>query len=405
MIDAKVFWNRRFSEHLKETSRYLKYIFNSHLVFAMLFLVSALAYYYQDWLTTLPDTFPTAWVVGGAFGFIASYSPVRTLLKEPDLVFLLPAEYQLHAYFKRCLHYSFVVQLYVVFLVSAALGPLYFASFPQLGIRYYLMMIAVVLVLKVWNMLSNWWMLKERNPKTRRTDQIIKALLNVAIFYFLSQGDWIFASIVTVLLVGIVLYTYTIASKKAGLAWDLLVSKDQKRMRTFYRIASMFAEVPHLKNTVKKRHTLVRLLMSTVSYKQNETFSYLYRITFVRSSDYLGMYLRLTVIGGLIIWFVPNVWVKMAVAILFLYLSAFQMMTLWNHHRTIVWLDLYPIKKEWRENALLQWLSQILLFQTFLFGLLFLFQWNLTGLLLVWVGGSFFSLAFIKGYVKPKLTS
>lgn len=404
MINAKEFWTKRFSEHMKETSRYLKYIFNGHIAVAMLFFISALAYYYQQWLQELPEDFPTAWIIAIAFGFMASYSPVRTLLQEPDLVFLLPAEYQLGDYFTRCLYYSYVVQLYVIFLISAALGPLYFASYPELGTQYYLMMIGVVLIVKVWNMVSNWWMLKERNPRTRAIDQLVKALLNVAIFYFFAQGEWVYASIVTIMLVGVVLYTYTISKRKAGLAWDLLVSKDQQRMRTFYRIANMFTDVPHLKNTVKKRHAIVRALVNGIPYRQEKTYSYLYRITFIRSSDYLGMYLRLIAIGGLAIWFVPNVWVKVAFAILFLYLSAFQMMTLWNHHRTIAWLDLYPVKKEWKEEALLSWLKQIMLFQTFVFGLLFIFQWNLLGLVLVWVGGSIFSYVFIHSYVKQKLT-
>ncbi|CDQ21103.1 ABC transporter permease [Halobacillus karajensis] len=404
MINAKEFWTKRFSEHTKETSRYLKYIFNGHIAVAMLFFISALAYYYQQWLQDLPEDFPTAWIIAVAFGFMASYSPVRTLLKEPDLVFLLPAEYQLGDYFKRCLIYSYVVQLYVIFVLSAALGPLYFASYPELGTQYYLMMIGIVLIIKVWNMMSNWWMLKERNPRARLIDQLVKAVLNIAIFYFLSQGEWIFASIVTVLLVAVVLYTYSVSKQKAGLVWDLLVEKDQQRMRTFYRIANMFTDVPHLKNTVKKRHTLVRILVEGIPYRQDKTFSYLYKITFIRSSDYLGMYIRLIVIGGLAIWFVSNLWVKVIFAILFLYLSAFQMMTLWNHHRTIAWLDLYPVKKEWKQKAILQWLQQIILFQTFLFGLLFLFQWNLVGLVFVWMGGSLFSYLFIQTYVKKKLT-
>ncbi|MGI8314510.1 ABC transporter permease [Halobacillus mangrovi] len=404
MINAKELWTRRFSEHMKETSRYLKYIFNGHIAFAMLFFISALAYYYQQWLLDLPDNFPTAVITGVAFGLFASYSPVRTLLKEPDLVFLLPAEFQLNDYFKRCLYYSFIVQLYVVFLIAAALGPLYFATYPELGTEHYLMMIGVFLIVKVWNMLSNWWMLKDRNPRIRWTDQIVKAILNVVIFYFLSKGEWVFASIVTVLLVVVVLYTYTLARQKAGLAWDLLVEKDQQRMRTFYRIANMFTDVPHLKNTVKKRHTLVQALVSKIPYRQDRTYTYLYRITFTRSSDYLGMYFRLVIIGGLAIWFVPNVWVKIAFAILFLYLSAFQMMTLWNHHRTVVWLDLYPVRQEWKQQALLQWLRQLMLFQTFLFGLLFLLQWNPLGLAIVWAGGSLFSFAFINAYVKPRLS-
>ncbi|MCA0983879.1 ABC transporter permease [Halobacillus yeomjeoni] len=403
MINAKEFWNRRFSDHVKETSRYLKYIFNGHIAVAMLFFISALAYYYQQWLLDLPPSFPTAVITGVIFGLVASYSPVRTLLKEADLIFLLPAEFQLSDYFKRCLYYSFLIQLYVVFLLAAALGPLYFASYPELGSQHYLIMIVLVLFTKVLNMVSNWWMLKERNPRIRRTDQTAKILLNIAVFYFIAKSEWVFAGVIALLLAAVFLYTYMISRQKAGLAWDLLVEKDHQRMRTFYRIANMFTDVPHLKNTVKKRHLLVNAVVSRIPYAQEQSFSYLYRITFIRSSDYLGMYTRLVLIGGAAIWFVPNMWVKVAFALLFLYLSAFQMMTLWNHHRTIAWLDIYPLRHEWKQQALLKWLKQITLFQTFLFGLLFIFQWNLLGLVIVWAGGSLFSIAFIQGYVKQKL--
>ncbi|MFG6149523.1 ABC transporter permease [Halobacillus sp. B23F22_1] len=403
MINARDLWSQRFQAHIKETSRYLKYIFNGHIAIAMFFFISALAYYYQRWLVDLPEDFPTAWVIGVVFGLAASYSPVRTLLKEPDLVFLLPAEHQLKGYFKRCLGYSFIIQLYLVFLVVAALGPLYFESYPELGMNHYLYMLVGLLVVKALNMFANWWMLKERNPVIRLTDQTIRTIVTISLFFFFAENELLFVGIVTIILVGLVIYIYQYSSKKAGLVFDLLVLKDQARMRTFYRIANMFTDVPHLRNTVKKRHALVRLLTTSIPYRQNETFTYLYRITFIRSSDYLGMYFRLIAIGGLAIWFVPNLWVKVAFAILFLYLSAFQMMSLWNHHRIIVWLDLYPVKKEWKQQAMLTFLKQLMLFQTILFTLLFLMQWNLTGVIIVAAGGTLFTYIFIQSYVKPRL--
>ena len=112
MFDSHEFYKKRFSSHLKETGRYLKYIFNGHMAFAILFFISASAYYYQQWLTELPANFPTALIIGITFGLIVSYSPVRTLLKEPDLVFLIVAETKMGAYFRNALIYSFVIQLY-----------------------------------------------------------------------------------------------------------------------------------------------------------------------------------------------------------------------------------------------------------------------------------------------------
>src|SRR5690625_3223596 len=146
---------------------------NEYSSIAMLFLLSALDFYYQQWLAQLPENFPTALIIGVAFGLVVSYSPVRTLLKEPDLVFLIVAEDRMKSYFRNSIIYSFVIQLYIVFIVVAALGPLYFSTFPDRTGKIYLYTILALLIFKVWNLLANWWMLKVRNTLIRYTDTVL----------------------------------------------------------------------------------------------------------------------------------------------------------------------------------------------------------------------------------------
>lgn len=402
MFDANQFFKQRFSQHLKETSRYLKYIFNGHIAFAMLFFIAAAAYYYQQWLTRMPENFPTDWIIGIVFGLLVSYSPVRTLLKEPDLVFLIAAEHKLGAYFRNALIYSFVIQLYLILLAAAAFGPLYFASFSERSGSEYLIMIVVVLIFKVWNLLANWWMLKVRDLATRRTDILLRVLLNCAVFYLLVHGNILFAAIATVVFIILFLYDYSISKKQAGLVWDVLLEKDQNRMQFFYRIANMFTDVPHLKNRVKKRQWLVNLV-NRVPFRQKSTFDYLYRITFIRSGDYLGMFVRLLVIGGLLIYFIPNGWVKIVFALLFLYLSSFQMMTLYQHHRTVIWLDIYPVSIQLRRDAVLTWLYKLTFIQTIIFAVLFVLIGDYLGAVITLIGGALFNYLFITGYVRKKL--
>ncbi|GGB51638.1 ABC transporter permease [Virgibacillus dakarensis] len=403
MFDSHAFFKKRFSAHLKETNRYLKYIFNGHLAFAMLFFIAAAAYYYQQWLAGLPANFPTAWIIGITLGLLVSYSPARTLLQEPDLIFLIAAEHKMGAYFRNSLIYSFVIQLYVILLIVAAFGPLYFASYPDRSGSLYLITIAVVLIFKVWNLLANWWMLKVRDPGIRRIDTLARVLLNCAVFYFFVNGNMIPAAVATVLFIVVFLYDLSVSRKQAGIVWDLLVEKDQNRMQFFYRIANMFTDVPHLKNRVKRRQWLVSVV-DRVPFLQKFTFDYLYRITFVRSGDYLGMYLRLIIIGGIVIYFVPNSWIRIIFALLFLYLSSFQMMTLYQHHRTVIWLDLYPVPIQRRQQAVLKWLYLLTFVQTFIYAVLFLVLDDYLGFVLTIAGGSIFNYLFITGYVKQKLT-
>lgn len=402
MFDSNALFKDRFSEHLKETSRYLRYIFNGHMAFAMLFFISAIAVYYQQWIAALPDDFPTAWVVGIAFGLVASYSPVRTLLKEPDLVFLIAAESKMNAYFRNALLYSFVVQLYLVLLVAAALGPLYAATYPDRSGHVYLLTVLIMLIFKIWNLLANWWMLKVRAPGVRQTDLLTRMLLSIAVFYFLIHGDMVLTVITTGLYIVVFLYDYNVSRKQMGIVWDLLVQKDRNRMQTFYRIANMATDVPHLKSKVKRRGWLTSIV-SNVPFQNKQTFNYLYRITFVRSGDYLGMYVRLIILGGLFIYFVPQLWMKVLFALLFIYMSSFQMMTLYHHHRTIMWLDLYPVENKWRKQAVLKWMYQLGLIQTVIFAIVFLPTQEFAGAGITLLGGLIFNHIFINGYVRNKL--
>ncbi|WP_188455227.1 ABC transporter permease [Virgibacillus oceani] len=402
MFDSNALFKRRFSEHLKETSRYLRYIFNGHIAFAMLFFVSALAYYYQDWLTKLPEGFPTDWVMGIALGLLVSYSPVRTLLKEPDLVFLITAEHKMGAYFRNALIYSFVIQLYLILLLVAAFGPLYFASYPERDGNVYLVTVIIVLIFKVWNLIANWWMLKVREPSVRKIDQFARILLNIATFFFIINGNMLLAGITTALFIFVFLYDLSVSRKQAGIVWDLLVEKERNRMQAFYRIANMFTDVPHLKNRVKRRQWLVSLI-NRIPFQRKFTFDYLFRITFIRSGDYFGMYVRLIVIGGLFIYFIPNSWIKIMFALLFLYMSIFQMMTLYQHHRTVIWLDLYPVELKRRQQAVLKWLYQLGFIQTVIYACIFLLFADFTGLGVTLVGGLLFNYVFINGYVKQKM--
>lgn len=400
MFDSNAFFKNRFSEHLKETSRYLRYMFTGHLMIAMLFFISAIAVYYQQWLANLPDNFPTAWVVGIAFGLVASYSPVRTLLKEPDLVFIIAAESKMSAYFRNALLYSFVIQLYLVLLVAAAFGPLYSATNPDS--QGYLLTVLVLLIFKVWNLLANWWMLKIRASGVRQIDLVTRTLLSIVVFYFLIHGDVALTAITTGLYIVVFLYDYSISRKRAGIAWDLLIEKDRNRMQAFYRIANMFTDVPHLKSKVKRRGWLTSIV-SNVPFQNKQTFNYLYRITFVRGGDYLSMYIRLIILGGVFIYFVPQTWMKILFALLFLYMSSFQMMTLYHHHRTNMWLDLYPVEHKWRKQAVLKWLYLLGCIQAIIYALVFLPLQEFAGAGIALVAGLLFNYLFINGYVKKKL--
>src|SRR5699024_10835108 len=114
------------------------------------------------------------------------------------------------------------------------------------------------------------------------------------ISYFLVAGDYLWASVITTLFAVLFLANFHVSRKQPGIVWDLLVEKDHSRMQFFYRIANMFTDVPHLKNRAKRRKYLDGLI-AKIPFAKKYTYDYLYRITFIRSGDYLNMYVRLFV--------------------------------------------------------------------------------------------------------------
>ena len=143
-------------------------------------------------------------------------------------------------------------------------------------------------------------------------------------------------------------------------------------------------------------------MVSRLPFGKKFTYDYLYRITFIRSGDYLGMYIRLVFIGGLFIYLVPNEWVKMLFALLFIYMSCFQMMTLYQHYRTNIWIDLYPVDQFLRRQAITKWIFQLTFVQTVLFAIVFVAMQIYMGALLTFIGGTLFTIIFVNSYAKSK---
>ncbi|WP_112180094.1 MULTISPECIES: ABC transporter permease [Paraliobacillus] len=403
MFNANHLFRERFRAYLKETSRYIQYMLNGHTAIAILFFISAGAYYYQQILADLPADFPTAWLMAMFFSLVATYSPNQTFLKEADLVFILPAEHRMGVYFRNALLYSYIVQLYLVVLVLAALAPLYFTSFPAQTGSTYMLFVLVLLIIKAWNLIASWWMLKIRDKKSRLIDHFARFSVQLVLFYFFINGEHIYAAITTIILFGVFAYDFYLSNRQNVLAWDLLVEKDRMRMRSFYRLANMFTDVPHLKTQVKKRHALAFFLTRWLPFKQVKTYDYLYRITSVRSGDYFGMYVRLLIIGGVVLYYVPNQWMAILFGVLFLYLTGLQLMAMWRHHRTILWMDLYPVTKAVRKRSFITWLYQLMVIQIIIYALVFVLLTDITSMVMMLVGGVAFSILFVHGYVKNKL--
>lgn len=401
MINEHNLWKERFKLYVKDTRRYLRLIFNDHFKFVLLFAVGGGAFYYQNWLKTLPETFPSAIIIAFVVGVILTHSPIQTFLKEADLVFLLPLETKLKRYFYRSIGFSYIIQSYLLILVLAALGPLYFHD-QNKSMADFLILLMILLVVKALNILIKWHVQYFPDSNSLRTDQLVRLLLNVGLVYVLvGTVYWVFPFSIGLLLILLFVY-FSFITREKVLKWELLIELEAQRMMTFYRIANMFTDVPKLKEQVKRRKWL-NWLTFKLSFDQRSAFSFLYFRTFSRSSDYLGVYIRLLLIGSVFLYYLPLGYSKLLILLLFIYLSGFQLIPLFRHHAMKIWIDLYPISDHLRRKNFLNMLFELLIVKSLLFVMIiFLTGDILLGFLAIGVS-VVFVYVFTYTYVKNKL--
>lgn len=400
MFDAGLFWRKRLRQVSKETGKYLRYIFNSHIVLAIIFLIGAGGYYYQAWLETMSPEFPVPLVMAVLLALLVTYSPVYTFLEEADKVFLLPLEAKLGPYFLRAVFFSFFIGLYWLILGLTVLMPMY-AKFAAASLAVFLMFAGVLAVLKMINLLLRWQVQFYDDYNVHRVDSLMRFLMNGVFLYLLFAGAEYWLVFPFVIIYALYYFLCYYQTKEKCLKWEFLIGQQERRMMAFYRFANMFTDVPGLRDKVKKRKW-IDWSGRFVSYKKENVYTYLYVKTFLRGGDYFGLYVRLTIIGAIVIYLLPSVPARVLFAVLFLFLTGFQLFSLWNHHQNKIMPRLYPVRENIRLNSFRRILIVLLWIQSLIFAVTVVFaeEWLAAGA--VFATGLLFTWLFVYLYLKNK---
>ncbi|WP_170289325.1 ABC transporter permease [Metabacillus lacus] len=394
-------WTTRLHAHVTEVRAYLRYMMNDHLLFVLIFLGAGGALWYQDWLSTLDESFPAVWIMTFVFAAVTVKAAVRTLLKEPDLVFLLPLEMKMDEYFKKAKVYSFFSGLYPLLLLGAGLAPLYFAVTDATGIQYLLIFLQL-LAIRSWNMMLSWKISFLQEPFTGLFSTAVRFALNAAVIYFILQNAYLFA--LAVYLIMLLLYLYiSLQAKGKGIKWDYLIRQEYLRKQAFYRLANLFTDVPKLRKQAKRRAYLDPVLR-LISYNRENVYQYLYARAFLRSSDYFGVFARLTVIFAvLIVSLSPGEIAAPIFSLAVIYITGIQLIGLYQHFDMLTLPDLYPAALAHRKPKFLQVLLFVLSVQAVLLSIAVLVAAGVTAFLFSLLGGMLFAFVFVRIYVAKRL--
>lgn len=353
-------WKTRLEEHVKEIRSYSRYMLNDHLLIVMVFLLAGGALWYQSWLKELPDNFPAAILIAVIFAAVLVFSSVRTLFKEADLVFLLPLEEKMQGYLKKAKRYSYLQSLLPLIILYLVLGPLHLAVAGD-GTAYLFTGI-VVLSLNASNIECEWHLSFSEEISSSYWDKAVRFALNAAILYLVLSGTIVYAAAVGVLMTLLLMY-YKKTAKGKGLKWDRLIKAEYRKKQAFYRLANLFTDVPKLKKEARRRAWLDWTLKN-ISYGKNSVYMYMLARAFIRGTDYLGLFIRLTVISGLILTFTDMSLLASAVlAAGTIFLTGIQLIPLVKHYDMLSIPDLYPVPPELKLKSFTVLLRNILLVQ------------------------------------------
>src|SRR5690606_7125706 len=198
------------------------------------------------------------YVIAFFLAFVILYNPLQSFLKDPDKVFLIVKENEMHRYFKLAFLYNYVAQLYIVIFVLAALGPLYFEFYPERSTLLNVIVVFIVLILKAVNMTLNWHMLQVDDPKMFRGEKIVRIILTYVLVYTLIVGEH--CLIVGLVYDVLVTISYAFAKNATSFHLECLIQNDYDRAWQFFRFVSLFADVPHMKGKLKKRRYLAKFV-------------------------------------------------------------------------------------------------------------------------------------------------
>ncbi|MEW4223677.1 ABC transporter permease [Rossellomorea marisflavi] len=400
MNNVNGIWKQRVTEYTLELQKYLKYMFNDHLLFVLIFAFGGGAYTYNQWVKTLEPSFPAPLIMAVILGLVLAWSPVYTFLREADAVFLLPLEKKLKGYFTKSLWVSFAFQSYIQLIVLAAMMPMYVAVTGK-GFGTFFPLLIIVLAVKWWNLLMRWQILRFQERSVHFTDSFFRFLLSGSIMYLILSGAhlWVIATIAVIQLL-YVGYFMQVAKGK-NLKWDLLITLEQQRMLMFYRMANMFTDVPKLKGKVHRRKWLDALLPNTMD--QGKSYRYLYIRSLVRTSEYSGLYIRLTLIGAVLIYSNTSLIFSVIAGLLFMYLTGFQLIPLFKRFDYKIWVLLYPVPRKLKESSFQTVIMQALTIQAFVLSIPLIVRGEWLGGVIVLAAGCVFSLLFSRHYLVGRL--
>ncbi|MGT2910355.1 ABC transporter permease [Streptococcus cameli] len=281
-------FRKRRQEFLLRCLKYSRYVMNDHFVLVLLVFIGFLSLQYRELLLHFPENPWGVYVLLAGITVLLFFAgQTATYLEAADQQFLLVKEKEVTSWVQAARNRQFLIWASVQLLGQVLLLPLY----EKLGLPF-IGFVLFVLVLT----LSKKMLLQGQANK------------------FVSNGS---------------------------LDWAGLIQAEEKRKQGILQFFALFTKVKGITTSVKRRAYLDGLLPRV--RHQRGTWNYLYARAFLRSGDFLGLSIRLTVLSTICLISIQLSWLAIGLAFLFQYLLLFQLLALFSVYDYQSMARLYPL--------------------------------------------------------------
>jgi ABC-2 type transport system permease protein len=349
-MKLELLWKRRRTDYLREALPYWRYVLSSGgAAMGFLFILSVQGYAFVLRALREGAIADSLLPVYAAAAITAAllWNPVRTYMKSPDLLFMLPMEGKMQAYFQGARRFGMAASFGGTALLLFLYWPLYEAA-GYGSVRSYGAAAAITLAVKGLLYDGKWREGRFRYRTDRRLFQAVKAIAAFATCYVLLGG------VEQLLEYGIVLVwgLYAAAVKKpqtVPVHWEYLLQQEQRTAALHEKWFSFFVDLPHRQESYKPRIYLNGLL-SLLSFRKSNAFLYLYWRTFLRSSMAV-LAIRMIIIEGVLIALFPQSWTAVGLYGIFGWLLALQLRSIRSAPAEPLFAAMSPLPAKAREAS------------------------------------------------------
>lgn len=362
-------FRQRFGVWVEDVVKYSRYVANGGLLFTLYFTLIYGAFVYNQFLSGLDASFPSAWVVALAFLVLPLGHRPRTLLQEADQVFLLPELGNIRAYMNGVRLFNVVFASVRAVLLMLVVLPLLVRTL-DVTPGEVLAIIATSVLLSVVGRLAKL--------ESIRYVGVVSAFFSAGV---MLVGFPIVTPVPSLLAL---IYLHIKRNERIPLA-DWLVLEQASKAQ-FNRVVSWFVDLPDMREEVKARPFIVNV-MNRYLLKRTDAARYVYGLRIVRSNDSLDLMFRLSLVAILVMWLSGGWYVGLVVP-LFVGLTALQLVPLFKRLDSVSIASWLPITRAERLAAYKWWTLRFLVGQALGLGiasLLFGGTWDaLVGLVLAY---------------------